>query len=246
MDRYFTFIPLAIWALEKKFTIVGTMRHDRIGIPKEIKAVANREEKSVMHLYHSEKNVMLTSYIDKKKSGKKNAIVLSSMHDTVKVTQDQRKKPQVHSMYDHTKGGVDVVDLLSSTHSTRMKSKRWPLNAFAFVLDTSRTNAKTILQDNGVKLSNVEFTYQLGKALVMPAIKRRYEQHSNGLQIKVLNKMRRVLGIKEVMARPDNDIPAQIGRCFKCVQELVGTDNYTYKRERLNNKLKTKCNKCKN
>ena len=130
MDRYFTSIPLAIWALEKKFTIVGTMRHDRIGIPKEIKTVANREEKSVMHLYHSEKNVMLTSYIDKKKSGKKNVIVLSSMHDTVKVTQDQRKKPQVHSMYDHTKGGVDVVDLLSSTHSTGMKSKRWPLKPF--------------------------------------------------------------------------------------------------------------------
>ena len=34
--------------------------------------------------------------------------------------------------------------------------------------------------------------------------------------------------------------------CFKCVQELVGTDTYTYERQRLNNKLKTKCNKCKN
>ena len=55
---------------------------------------------------------MLASYIDKKKSGKKNSIVLSSMQDSVKVTNDQRKRPQIHSMYDHTKGGVDVVDLL--------------------------------------------------------------------------------------------------------------------------------------
>ena len=92
------------------------------------------------------------------------------MLDSVKVTNDQRKKPQIHSMYDHTKGGVDVVDLLSTSHSTRIKSKRWPINAFAFILDTCRTNAKTILQDNDKPLSNFEFTYAIGKGLVLPAI----------------------------------------------------------------------------
>ena len=105
---------LAEWALQKKFTIVGTMHHDRKGIPKEVKAIGNREEKSVLYVYHKEKNIMLASYIDKKKSGKKNVIVLSTMHDSVKVTNDQRKKPQIHSMYGHPKGGVDVVDLLST------------------------------------------------------------------------------------------------------------------------------------
>ena len=149
MDRYFTSVFLVEWALQKKFTIVGTMHHDRKGIPKEVKAIGNREEKSVLHVYHKEKNIMLASYSDKKKSGKKNVIVLSTMHDSVKVTSDQRKKPQIQSMYDHTKGGVDVVDLLSTSHSTRIKSKRWPINAFAFILDTCRTNAKTIFQDNG-------------------------------------------------------------------------------------------------
>ena len=119
MDRYFTSVFLAEWALQKKFTIVGTMRHDRKDIPKEVKAIGNREEKSVLYVYHKEKSIMLASYIDKKKLGKKNAVVLSTMHDSVKVTNDQRKKPQMHSMYDHTKGGVDVVDLLSTSHSTR-------------------------------------------------------------------------------------------------------------------------------
>ena len=146
MDSYFTSVFLAEWALQKKFAIVGTMHHDRKGIPKEVKAIGNREEKSVLYVYHKEKNIMLASYINKKKSGKKNVIVLSTMHDSVKVTNDQRKKPQIHSMYDHTKGSVDVVDLLSTSHSTRIKSKRWPINAFAFILDTCRTNAKTILQ----------------------------------------------------------------------------------------------------
>ena len=62
MDRYFTSVFLAEWALQKKFTIVGTMRHDRKSIPKEVKAIGNRKENSVLHVYHKEKNIMLASY----------------------------------------------------------------------------------------------------------------------------------------------------------------------------------------
>ena len=112
--------------------------------------------------------MMLVLYIEKEKSVKKNVIVLTTMLD--KVTNDQRKKPHVHVMYDHTKGGVDIVDLLSTNHSTRIKSRRWPLNALAFVLDTCRTNPKTSLGDNNIKVTNFEFTCELGKALVLPSI----------------------------------------------------------------------------
>ena len=34
MNRYFTLVSLATWALEKNITIVGTMKHDRKDIPK--------------------------------------------------------------------------------------------------------------------------------------------------------------------------------------------------------------------
>ena len=170
LDRYFTSVSYAEWALEKKFTIVGTMRDDRKRIPKELKSVNDREEKLVLYVYHEEKNVMLVSYIDKKKSGKKNVIVFTTMHGKVKITNDQRKKPHVHVMYDHLKGGVDVADLLSTNHSTRINSKRWSSNALAFILDTCRTNAKTILGDNNIKVTNFEFTYEFGKALVLPSI----------------------------------------------------------------------------
>ena len=71
MDRYFTSVFLAEWALQKKFRIVGTMCHDRKRIPKEVKAIGNREEKSVLYVYHKEKNIMLASYINKKKIWKK-------------------------------------------------------------------------------------------------------------------------------------------------------------------------------
>ena len=71
MDRYFTSITLVRWATEKDFTIVGTMRLDRKGIPKEIKQMENRE-KSTFYVHAKHEEIMLVSYIDKKKSGKKN------------------------------------------------------------------------------------------------------------------------------------------------------------------------------
>ena len=125
---------------------------------------------------------MLVSYIDKKKSGPKNVVVLTTMHDEVKVTKDIRRKPQVLTFYDHTKGGVDVVDLISSSLSTRVKSKRWPINCSSFLLDTVRNNSMTISRNNGVSFTNHEFTYQLGRCfrvssvvmaiLQMPCVKR--------------------------------------------------------------------------
>ena len=39
-------------------------------------------------------------------------------------------------------------------------------------LDTCRLKAKTILQDNGIKLTNFEMTYNFEKELVLPAIKK--------------------------------------------------------------------------
>ena len=239
MDRYF-----AEWALDCNFTIVGTMRNDRKGIPKELKVMKNRDERSVLYVHHGEKNIMLVSYIDKKKSGKKNIIGLTTLHDTVKVSNDKRNKPQVLVMYDHTKGDVDVADLFSTHHTTRIKSKRWPLNAFAFILDTVKTNSKTILSDNKVKLSNFDFTYALGKALVLPSIQNRY-QNNNEMQPPILQKIRYVLRIKETNRRPQIETPATLfRRCHVYVQESVGTSHYKKMQQKMNDKIKSMCARC--
>ena len=201
------------------------MRHDRKGIPNELKAMTNRDEKLTLSVHHQDKEIILVLYIDKKKSGKKNIIALTTMHDKVKVTNDQRCKLHVLVMYDHTKGGVDVVDLISTHHSTRIKSKRWPLNAFAFILDTVRTNAKTILADNKSSFSNFEFTYQLGKFLVLPIVQQRYEIR-NGIQIAVMEKIRRVLGIAGLNRQPQPEAPlTHSSHCYKCVEMIVGEAN---------------------
>ena len=111
------------------------------------------------------------------------------MDNSVSVTKDQRVKPNVHTFYDHTKSGVDVVDLVSSHNATKMKTRKWPVNALTFILDTVRTNAKTIISESQspVIQSLFDFTYNLAKSLVLPSIQRRYHNFT-GLSSNVIGK----------------------------------------------------------
>ena len=103
MDRYFTSVTFAECALDCNFAIVGTIKHYRKGIPKELKAMKNWDGRSVLYIHHGEKNVMVVSYIDKKKSGKINITGLTTLYDIVKVSNNKISKPHVLVMYDHTK-----------------------------------------------------------------------------------------------------------------------------------------------
>ena len=114
------------------------MKHNRKEIPKEFKTVDSHEKLSTKFIHtqdSGDENIMLLSYVDKKTSGLKNVIALTTMHNDVRVTKDSKLKPDVLKFYDHTKGVVDIVDLISSHSSTRMKYAKWTINALAFVLD---------------------------------------------------------------------------------------------------------------
>ena len=126
MDRYFTSIPFSEWLHAKKISVVGTLKENRIGIPKDIKDMKGRAEKSTIVIHNNDGNTgkVMISYVDNKKSGLKNILVLSTMHDVVKLSKDERKKPHVMVFYDKTKG-VDVVDYISSYEKQAMDNERF-------------------------------------------------------------------------------------------------------------------------
>ena len=132
MDWYFKlYVPPAKWASENDFTIVGKMRLDHICLPNEIKTMKGREEKSTKYLYKKDGNTLLVSYVDRKNLGKKT--LLSFQHAislSVCVMANEQQKPHVFTFYDRAKGGVDVVDLISSYQSACFKSPRWLLDGF--------------------------------------------------------------------------------------------------------------------
>ena len=74
MDRYFTSVTLAEWALDRNFTIVGTMRHDRKGIPKELKVMKNRDERSVLYVHHGKKIAYLFFILIRKSYERKTSL----------------------------------------------------------------------------------------------------------------------------------------------------------------------------
>lgn len=74
MDRYFTSVSVAKWALdEQSISIIRTMRHDRNGISKDLKRPdlkRKRRKISCVSLFRRWL-IMLVSYANKKKSGKR-------------------------------------------------------------------------------------------------------------------------------------------------------------------------------
>ena len=47
----------------------------------------------------------------------------STLHDEVRVAKNERRKSDIYKLCDHTKGGVDMVDLISISCTKRIKNK---------------------------------------------------------------------------------------------------------------------------
>ena len=68
------------------------------------------------------------------------------MHPILGAAKDNlRLKPAIYKLYDYTKGGTDIIDLRMNFYSSKAKSRRWIMTAFAHVLDTCRVNASTVI-----------------------------------------------------------------------------------------------------
>ena len=160
--------------------------------------------------------IMLVSYIDQKKSGKKNVLVLAAMYDGVCVIEDQWCNPDVLVIH-HTKGDVDVADLVSSNCS-------WLMNTLVFLFGKVQTNAKTIIAESchPTKLSTYNFIWKLGKSLLVPDVQRRYND-SNGIRKSgVMQKIKKVLGISDPK-RSLVAVESSICCCHVWLGDIVGT-----------------------
>ena len=115
------------WLLGRKITCVGTLKHNRQGIPTELKNTSEREELSVTCHYESvKKGLCLLSYIVKtKSSSKKNVLLLSTMRPL------NKQKLGIYKFYDFTKGGTDIMDQLNDYHTVRSQINRWDLKVSA-------------------------------------------------------------------------------------------------------------------
>ena len=89
---------------------------------------------------------------------------------------DNKSKPAIYKLHNFSKGGTDIIDQKMEFYSCKLKSKRWTMNAFSYVLDTCRGNTSMIyainndLQPQNIK--SVEFAFELAMSLICPHIER--------------------------------------------------------------------------
>jgi len=248
-DRLYTSVSLAQWLLTHNITCVGTLQCNRRGIPSEVKDTKERELLSYQCFWESTQNqLVLHSYVvTTKSSGRRNVLLLSTVQPILGVTKDDgKKKPAIYKLYDFTKGGTDVMDHRIGNYTSKAKSNRWTLTAFAYILDVCRVNASTVLALNKKidprKQDSYNFGTDLALSLIRPHIQRR---PLAGLQKNIKNKMFLLLGQSEAESRPSqgrqirdtfmaglqDDIhpkkrsaQSSRSRCVSCVNEIIGPE----------------------
>lgn len=173
IDNWFTSIPVALDLLKNhKLTIVGTLRRDKREIPPEFLTTNKRKIHSSLFGF-SEEKMTLVSYVPSKK---KVVLGLSTMHSTNQIDEStgDKKKPELITFYNLTKGGVDVVDRMCANYTVSRTSNRWPLTVFYFLLDIVGINAQIIYEGNSrEKAVRRTFLKELGISLVKNHIQTR-------------------------------------------------------------------------
>ena len=119
------------------------MRTDQTGVPAEMKDASNR--RGTKHIGRVQR-------------------WFERDHGVVSCTAEKKKLNVIK--FDRTKGGVDVMDMMSGTYITRVKSQKWTLNLLSYVLDTVKTNSLTLGNEMNSKKANThDFIWKFAEAL---------------------------------------------------------------------------------
>ena len=171
-DRLYTSILLAKWLLERNITTVGTLQANRKGIPEEVKQVGSRDSNFCKVFFKIWQIGFKFLYREQQKFRKKYVLLLSTMHPILGTAKDNlRLKPAIYKLYDYTKGGTDIIDQRINFYSSKAKSHRRTMTAFAYVLDTCQVNASTVIVLNqSIEPRNTN-SFDFGITLVLQLVR---------------------------------------------------------------------------
>ncbi|XP_019891791.2 uncharacterized protein LOC109612283 [Musca domestica] len=139
-DNWFKSYSLAEYLLEKKTTLVGTIRKNKRVLPPSFSQPKNREVKSTIFGFRKKSTIL--SYIPKRN---KCVLLLSTFHRDGKILDGPKCLPEIVEFYNKTKGGVDTTDQLCATYNVARTSNRWPLLVFYSLMNLAAINARIVL-----------------------------------------------------------------------------------------------------
>ncbi|XP_022913435.1 piggyBac transposable element-derived protein 4-like [Onthophagus taurus] len=214
-DNWFTSIQLLEALKEKKLTLLGTIRKNRKGLPKEF--TQPPKSRAVMStLFGFRDNATLVSYKPKKN---KNVLLISSGHHDDGIDENTQK-PNMILDYNNTKGGVDTVDKLCASYNCARITRRWPMVVFYALLNIAGINSIVIHKFNNPTVTQPRRTFlrNLSMALIDGHLRQRAQLHC--LPRQMSSRIREITGYEEPLqgaaATPsDENIPKR-GRCAYC------------------------------
>ena len=123
------------------------------------------------------------------------------MHNSISVTDDDKKKPEINIFYNETKGGVDCLNMPVHNYMSKRQTRRWPISFFhnlvdavgvaAFIVWTCQHPEWNVRKTNKCKL----FLKDLGEKLVDAEILRRIQK---GHLRKTSRKLRKTAAIEQI------------------------------------------------
>lgn len=142
MDNFFTTFELGQKLLQKKLTMVGTLRQNKRSIPPKL--LECKKAPLYQSTFAFTETTALVSYVSRKN---KCTVVQSTMHNSIGIGPEPKKLPEIIEYYNATKGGVDTVDKMISCYSCKRKCNRWPMAVFSNMIDISALNAYILYND---------------------------------------------------------------------------------------------------
>jgi len=161
-DNYYTSLPLADCLLNKKTHLVGTLRGNRKGLPKEV-SDARLQRGEVIARENASGTVVL------KWKDKRDVLLLTTRHTDKMVDTGKKRrsgesviKPEAILYYNSSKQGIDVSDQMAAYQSPIRKSIRWYHKVAAeLLLGTSLVNAHLLYNAHCMNTGNVDDTLQI-------------------------------------------------------------------------------------
>ncbi|CAB3228071.1 unnamed protein product [Arctia plantaginis] len=168
---------------EHKLTSVGTVRKNKRQLPKAFIDSRGHSAAIFWSKFAFQNDMTLVSHIPKKKKINlvffgifgffgfflKIVILMSSLHHNAEIDESTRekRKPEINTFYNTTKGGVDVADELSASYDVSRNSKKWPLTIFYAMLNMAGIKAYIIHGSNTTTIQKRRFFIKtLGRLLV--------------------------------------------------------------------------------
>lgn len=214
MDRWFTGTEIVSRLLRERLTVVGTIRANKRQLPPELTQVKNRPVLSSIFAFGID--MMGVSYVPKKS---KNVLLVSSMHNDDKIdeTTGEKKKPEIVTFYNLTKGGVDVVDRMITAYNVARNTRRWPMVHFYGLVNVAAINAFIVYRANNshgeFRKSRRLFLKSLGTNLAKQYMQQRAT--SKYLPRKVRESASRLSGVAALEEHQDPP-PTKRGYCKYC------------------------------